>query len=137
MAKQNYLNFVLNYGVYPYDVMFSFGETDKQLFSRLEKVVPDQYKDDIKLCALNNRAGICIQFGFGASIIRMPNIPKTPFDQDTLAHEIFHAVSGLLRRIGLEHTSDSEEAYAYAIGFLTKGAYEAIDKFKKKRRVRK
>lgn len=41
------------------------------------------------------------------------------FDFAVLAHEIFHAVSGLFRFAGLSLTESSEEAYAYAISHVT------------------
>jgi hypothetical protein len=41
---------------------------------------------------------------------------KTP---QLVAHEVFHAVSYILRRKGLPLSDDTEEAYAYLIQFLT------------------
>lgn len=38
----------------------------------------------------------------------------------TLSHEVFHTTVELLRRAGLTLSSDSEEAYAYQIAFITK-----------------
>ena len=36
----------------------------------------------------------------------------------TIAHELLHAVSFLLREKGVIHTSDTEEVYAYLLGDL-------------------
>ena len=37
-----------------------------------------------------------------------------------VAHEIIHAVSHILRNVGIEHTAETEEVYAYTIEDLTK-----------------
>lgn len=42
--------------------------------------------------------------------------------QSILAHEIFHAVSHIMRNIGIEHTSVTEEAYAYVIEYVEENA---------------
>jgi hypothetical protein len=41
-----------------------------------------------------------------------------------IVHELFHATSAYMRRIGMPHGRKSEEAYAYLIGFLTEKFFE-------------
>lgn len=53
-------------------------------------------------------------------------MPKSVTDYGTLAHEIFHAVTFILTRIGMSLTNESDEAYAYLIGYLTKEIYKHI-----------
>ena len=40
--------------------------------------------------------------------------------EENILHEVVHAVSHQLRRIGIEHTESCEEIYAYTIGYFYK-----------------
>ena len=42
---------------------------------------------------------------------------------NTITHELFHVVHMLLQQKGLKLTDDSQEAYAYLIGYLTEEIY--------------
>jgi hypothetical protein len=42
----------------------------------------------------------------------------------TLVHELSHAAMYTFDRIGMPHNSDTDEAYSYLIGFLTKKFFE-------------
>lgn len=59
-----------------------------------------------------------------AFIVWMPRLPQTAAELGTLSHEIFHAVQALMINIGASLSDDSEEAYAYLIGYLTKKVLE-------------
>lgn len=59
-------------------------------------------------------------------IVWMPSIPKTAEDMSFLSHEIFHAAVALMNSIGASLSADSEEAYAYLIGFLTRKVIEGF-----------
>lgn len=63
-------------------------------------------------------AGLAIELCTGDVAVWLREPPKDKDGMATLAHEVFHAVSFMLRGIGLEHTSDTEEAYAYAFEYL-------------------
>jgi hypothetical protein len=48
-------------------------------------------------------------------------------DNDTMAtlvHELSHAAMFTFDRIGMPHNSDTDEAYSYLVGFLTKKFFE-------------
>lgn len=65
-------------------------------------------------------------------LIRMPEYPVDPYDIGMLQHEIFHAVSFALRRIGMLLSIESDESYAYLIGYLTTEIFKKLnekDKF--------
>ena len=49
-----------------------------------------------------------------------------------MAHEIFHLAVNILGHRGLEFSSDSEEAYAHTIDWLTDEIYSYYDKLMKK-----
>jgi len=72
-------------------------------------------------------------FGCGATIIRLWNYPTYPEDFGSLAHEIFHAVSFVMYRIGQTlEIRVSDESYAYLIGYLTTQIYKKLNSWQKK-----
>jgi hypothetical protein len=122
MAKK-VLNVIIPLVVYPFDVMFSFGETDEQLKKSLDKV-GCEWSDKMEYTGMGR---FCMNEK-NQSLIRVYNIPKTCEDYGTLQHEIFHAVTYIMDRVGMKlklHTND--EAYAYLIGYLTAEIYKKIN----------
>lgn len=63
-------------------------------------------------------AGITFSLNTDDVIIWLPHKPKTDGEVATLVHEIYHATSFLLRSVGIEHTSDTEEVYAYTMEYI-------------------
>jgi hypothetical protein len=116
-------NFIINFLVYPFDVMISVNETDKQLKKEIKKF---GLKWDNNLKLKPNSTGICMQYETGQIIIRLLNFKNTNENYGTLQHEIFHAVHFLMKRIGIKLCMNSSEAYAYAIQFLTEKIYGGI-----------
>ena len=55
----------------------------------------------------------------GVFFVWMPNKPSTAEDLGFLVHELFHAVVEMCEIIGAELVSQSQEFYAYLIGYLT------------------
>lgn len=113
-------HFIISYVIYPFDLLVSIGESDKDVLSILEK---RGVKGDENLITLNGRKGRCIMFSGGQTLIRIHRL-KTPIDYSILQHEIFHAVQFLFERIGMPLTDSSSEAYTYLIGYITKEIYE-------------
>lgn len=117
-------NFIIDLVVYPYDIMFSIGQTDYAFELALSTMVNevdlrDILRDPIISLSPETRGRTFHHHEGGQTVIRLPSIPKTPTEIGTLSHEIFHAVSFIFRRIGMKASSNSEEAYAYAIGYVT------------------
>lgn len=127
MAKK--LNFIIELGIYPFDVMVSFGEKDKELF----KMLAETYymtAEDIADAAYSTKkcTGRAILFSGNQSLIRMRQIPETPTEKGVLAHEIFHVVTFIMDKIGSKlEIGTSDEPYAYLTGYITKKIYEKID----------
>lgn len=119
--KQKGINFIISYVIYPFDCMFSFGETDDQLFKLLRK----KGISDPEECKIHGNAR-CVMFAGGQTVVRLKSIPKMPHEFGWLQHEIFHAVEFLLNRIGVELCRQSDEAYCYLIEYLTKEVYKRI-----------
>lgn len=125
MAKKR-MNFIIPLVIYPFDIMVSFGETDKQLKKALKKAGSEW--DDSMSLAPNGRGRFCMN-PRNQSVLRMPVIPVTVEQYGTLQHEIFHGVTFIFSRIGIKLVIlKSDEAYAYLIGYITEQIYTQINK---------
>lgn len=120
-------NFIIPLVIYPFDVMVSIGQSDKELYPILKKFGVDT-EDDNLLTHSNTQRGRTILFKGNQTLIRMYESKTTPVWFGNLAHEIFHAVEFILERAGMKLTLDSDEAYAYLIGYLTRKIHEQLSK---------
>src|SRR5687768_3308735 len=114
------MNFIIPLVVYPFDVMVSFGETNEEIDKILIKY--GLTSDDVSLATFTSKTvqGRTVMFASNQTLIRLPRIPKTNREYADLAHEIFHAVSYIMHRIGMPlKIQKSDEAYAYMVGYLT------------------
>lgn len=124
MKKKNKkLNLIVPLIVYPFDVMFSFNETDRELKKHLKN-----YKIEVNDITLSfTERGRTTMFEGNQTIIRLKSFPTNSEDYGYLAHEIFHAVTIIMDRIGMKFNPfKSDEAYAYLIGYLTQKIYEKL-----------
>jgi hypothetical protein len=110
--------------------MFSLGETDDELAKPLYRWCTKEYIKQIFSKELTK--GRCIRFRSGHVLIRLRSYPVNPSDHDALQHEIFHAVSLTLRNLGLLLSDDSEEAFAYLTGYVTRQVHKRLEKNKLK-----
>lgn len=117
------INFILPLVVYPFDVMVSFGQSDDQLKDCLKK---RGIKWDEILEMPPTGLGRTAMLDGNQTILRLKDVPISVTDYGTLAHEIFHAVVFILDRVGIELCRQSDEAYAYLIGYITKEIYKRI-----------
>ena len=120
--KPNKLNFVVNTGVYPVDIMVSLGETDIEFERKLRRFT--YIKDhQVKM----KGSGRCVFLDNGACYIRLWNYPERSSDFGSLSHEILHAVFAVLGYVGVKFEDNiSEEAFTYLIGYLTNQIYKKL-----------
>lgn len=112
-------------------ILFSIGESDKSFKEYVVSVLPDDYYIDFKddeICGFteSHRGRTWHHLIGGQTIVRLPKRPVTPVEFGTLSHEIFHAVDYIFRRIGMKLGADSDEAYAYLIGYVTEQFWKEI-----------
>jgi len=123
--KKKSLNFIIPLVVYPFDVMISFGETDQKLIATLKRngIVDEE---ELKLVLMSGMGRYCM-FNNNSSLIRLWTYPEYAADYGTLAHEVFHATTYILDKIGMDFTLKiSDEAYAYLIGYITTEIYKKL-----------
>jgi hypothetical protein len=76
--------------------------------------------------------GICIRSSEYEPMILLEKIPETTVEIGTLAHEIFHAVVGILNYVGIMLDPTTEEVWSNLIGYITKEFFERMNKHEKR-----
>lgn len=128
MKKSKKLNFIVPLVIYPFDILVSMGQTDEELNKVLSKY--DCCLGEGEAETYNRPAvqGRTIMNANNQSVIRFKKIPETCEEYGVLAHEIFHVVTYVMNRVDMKlKLQSSDEAYAYAIGYLTTKIYEKIN----------
>jgi hypothetical protein len=113
-------HFVVSWQIYPFDVLVSIGESHAELVKVLTKKGQVLGEKDKEILWMEGR-GRTVMFDGGQTVIRLG---KT--DPATIVHEVFHAVAFLFDRIKIKLSHDSDEAFAYAIEYLTKEIYKRL-----------
>lgn len=105
---------VIPIDVYGHDIVVSIGQTDNDLYEHIKENISEKRFDKI----MGNQKSIATTFKLktGCILIRFKNNIDNP---GIVAHEAFHAIVYLFEKIGIEYSYESEEAYAYALEYLT------------------
>jgi hypothetical protein len=118
--------FIVPHGGYPFDVMVCIGASDAEIRAELAaRGIEDPGGKDVGYMRSTGR-GYCRMLPGGQTVLALKNFSGTPEDHSHLAHEVFHAVESLMRRVGIELSKKSDEAFAYAIGGLTRSILEQL-----------
>jgi hypothetical protein len=122
MKKPKKLNFIIDTGVYPVEIMVSLGETDIEFKRKIDKFV------FIKDHRIGMRgSGRFVSTNSGRYYIRLKNYPEYSWEFGCLSHEILHAVFATLNYIGVQYKKDfSEESYTYLMGYITDKIYKKL-----------
>lgn len=126
-------NFIVPLVLFPFDIMFSIGESnelfDRSLFDRLQKCDYDSLKASERIIwdMGDTCRGRCVHnYEGGQTIIRVKGI-NTPEHHGVLAHEIKHAIDFILwHKLGIVPTKNNDELFAYAIGYVTEQVYKTL-----------
>jgi hypothetical protein len=127
--------FFVEHGGYPFDVMVTIGMDLEEVRQRLEDFGVELTDDDEESFEADRLlAGRTVMLEGGQSVIALVAFDGTPVCYARLAHEVFHAVTFLMERIGMKLCSKSDEAYAYAVAGLTESILTELRKAPHKRR---
>lgn len=120
-------NFIIPLVVYPFDVMVSIDESDADLSKKLLKYVYDPEEISSLMNLPSTTIGRCVMLSCNQTVIRLK---RQFYKHETYAnasHEIFHAATFILNRIGMKMEIEvSDEAYAYLIAYLTREIFKRI-----------
>lgn len=126
------LNKIIQIGLYPFDLIISFNESDKQVKKALKKfnITPKNNKETtiFDMDKYKTKIGRMVMFIGKQTIIRLNFMPKltNPFEMGLLQHEIFHTVGFFMSEIHTPLTDDTHETYAYLVQFLTEKIYTEL-----------
>lgn len=100
--------------VYGHDIVVSIGQTDSDLYEHIKENISEKKFDK----RFSNQKSIATTFKLktGCILIRFKDNIDNP---GIVAHEAFHAIVYLFEKIGIDFAYESEEAYAYALEYLT------------------
>jgi hypothetical protein len=100
--------------------------SDIKLKEELEKHVDCEriIKSLVKHSRITDHEQAVTAYKEGFSIIRYKTL-KDAQDINSIAHEAFHVVCNITRYVGITLSEDSEEAFAYLLGYITE-QYEDI-----------
>lgn len=116
--KKKGKNFIIPLVIYPFDILVSINETDDHIREHFKKYEIEEgnfFEGRITTART-------LQFETGQTIIRFYTWESCTMA--TVAHEIFHAVTLILDRVGMPFDIEkNDEAYAYLIGYVTQEFY--------------
>lgn len=126
------LNKIIPIGLYPFDLMLSFNETDKEVTKALKMNGVTKTKSTettvFDLDKYKTKIGRMVMFIGKQTVIRLNFMPKLsdPFEMGLLQHEIFHVVGFFMSEIHTPLVDDTHEVYAYLIQYLTENIYKIL-----------
>lgn len=114
---------IIQLDIYDRGILFVIEPTWEKAAKHLKKYFNDCNIEKIKCLAeiLYTDSSCCGRtiMHNGYVMVLMKEKPGNAFLMGKLVHELFHSVSYTMEDIGIEHSSETEEAYAYMIGYLT------------------
>lgn len=119
---------VISIDIYNIDILFvvsSKQELEQALKKHLDKEeAEDAYNVMIKDIG-DNTLGRSASLNSGQIVLYVKNAD----DKGTIAHEIFHIACYIMERAGISLCHESDEAYAYLIGYITNKVNDILDSF--------
>lgn len=98
--------------VYPFSIIVFFKQDYSVIKDTLLDRISQDHCDDIELLNEDYEAKT-VSFHSGHTVIVFNVI-----NQGLIVHEVFHAISFVMQRIGIPFSDDTKEAYAYLIQYL-------------------
>jgi hypothetical protein len=99
--------------VYGHDILISIGQKDDDLYEELKENISK--KDFDKYMSKQKSIATTHKLRTGTILIRFKDDIDNP---GIVAHEAFHAVVFLFKKIGIQFSYESEEAYTYLLEYL-------------------
>jgi hypothetical protein len=122
MKTSNGYSFSIDYVIYPYNLIVSVCQSNKDVEKLLKGILPEECHEEIKIMTGGNPVARTIKFSSNHTIIRFNSIP-TP---GIIAHEVFHVIHFLFTHIGITLSDSSDEAYTYLLQYVVDKIYQNI-----------
>lgn len=125
MASKQALNFIVPLVVYPFDVMVSVDQSDEAFKKSIGRY--DIHLSDKGFKMNPKQTAFFIITSTNQSIIRIRRNVNRYELMGFIAHEIFHAVTFIMQRVGMKlKLLSSDEAYSYLVGYLTEQIFRKL-----------
>lgn len=112
------MNFVIRPKIYPFPLQVFIEPSKKEVKKQLKRW--GEGKKFRRKLHTNNCDGLFIMNDSNVGFLVMKRKPKTAWDYSCIQHEILHYVIEVMRRVGMPLSEESEEAYTYLQGYITK-----------------
>lgn len=113
------MNKLIPIDVFYRDILVVFGDEKTLRKSLLKYHCKEEIENLVNEVNFSNKGSVVYDSYNKAFFLWMPDKPKTAQDVGFLMHEVFHATCAVMSAIGITLSDNSEEVYAYLIGFLT------------------
>jgi len=128
-------HFIVGMGGYPVSVVVTVGYRIDEIGALLQRNrlnITERDIDALTSNVSNSLRARTILFESGHALIALAEWDGSVLCHGDLAHEVFHAVAKVFRHsLGIHLTSESEEAWAYAIDDLTQSIMAKLQPPKK------
>lgn len=117
--------------IYGWDVPLVFFPTEKTFTAYVNKLGISETSKQYIISEYKKRMwmdAILFKVSEGCLMVFHRRMLKdtVPNCMGTIAHEAFHLTCEILHKSGVKLTDDSEEAFAYLLGFITHGIYKEM-----------
>ena len=111
--------FTISLEIFPYDVVVSYGQNDKQITNSLKLIgVDEESIKSMTECPPSTYSGLCLEVNKNLqTIIRIKKLDKWN-KLSTVVHEVTHATIFIYEAMGTKLTMDSCEFYCYMNQYL-------------------
>ncbi len=122
--KQEKNKVVVHIPVFRRDVLVIFGNEDDTRRVLSEYCEEEEINELLEDFSFDTDGHMVYSEKFKFPFVWMPEKPKTAEETGTLVHELFHASYAIFQSIGNPLTPQSEEVFAYTLGYLTEKVKE-------------
>lgn len=123
LGKEIVMKFKIEVPIYKTTVFVVVGESDEVAFKYFKRNYLDgdglnmmSYDDVTEARTVLSESRLCY--------VRFKENPTA----ETIAHEFMHVTFDILRKVGVSHTWESEESYAYLLGYLVNEFCKKLNK---------
>lgn len=119
------MNKIIPIDIYNTDLLLVVGSTEELKASLGEHLDAENADAAYKMMAEDikeNTTGRTTLLGGGQVVLWLSNASR----EGVTAHEIFHAVCFIMEKVGIGFSDESEEAFAYLIGYVTDKVNDAL-----------
>ena len=112
--------------VYPFDILVSINQTDDEFYSEVSHLSDD----NLESVFLNLDETVLARSYItknNVSIIRFMNLDKENIPHGLISHEALHITSYILKRVGIDFSFETEEAYAYFLHHIVDNNYKQFE----------